>query len=75
MALQAYQSSSQAKASSTQPVQKKSRKAKKKAAAVSSNFIPVPKGTSMFMFQGVEDLPCGSMTLDVVTCACRALFL
>ena len=33
---------------------KMSRKAKKKVAGESCNFIPVPKGSPMFMFQGVE---------------------
>ena len=51
--MQANQSSLTVPASS-QPNQKKSRNAKKKAAAAKSSFIPVPKGSPMFMFQGVE---------------------
>ena len=34
--------------------QKKSRQARKRSIAASNNFIPVPKGSPMFMFQGVE---------------------
>ena len=36
---------------------RKSRNAKKKISRNNSNFIPVPKGSPMFMFQGVEGKP------------------
>ena len=52
--MQADQSSAKSKSSSILHNQKKSRKAKKKEVAARSNFIPVPKGAPIFMFQGVE---------------------
>ena len=48
---------------------KKSRKARKRAATEKNNFIPVPKGSAMFMFQGVEGKT--RSTKVVVTSACR----